>query len=163
MSTTDTIFLSIKAPLGVVADRLCSELGLKKVVDKKGSVYLGQEFSNGVVREVGGEISENPYLPEEDPTPDEISILDGYEVAWVIRVLPMSEERLHITSRELFMRVVSAIPAWPALLVQNLDALVAASRPGIGLMEFPDGISPDGDAREMWRPYDVLDDGPRRR
>ena len=54
--------------------------------------------------------------------------------------------------------MVTAFPAWPAILVQNLGLLIAASHPDVGLVEFPADTSPDGADRERWRAFDILSD-----
>ena len=56
----------------------------------------------------------------------------------------------------MFSEVLTGFPDWPTLLVRNLGLLVAAYQPDSGLVEFPEGISPDDDDRELWRPFDVL-------
>jgi hypothetical protein len=156
VSTSDTIFIHTQLALDEIAHRIETRLGLLKVVDGEGRIFLGRKFEGEGAQEVGGQISANPHRPAADPGPDEVSVLDGYEIAWEVRTIPRDETVLHAGARALFGEIVIGFPDWPTLLVQNLGLLVVAYRPDSGLVEFPEGISPDDDDRELWRPFDAL-------
>jgi hypothetical protein len=156
VSTSDTIFLHTELSLDQVADRLRETLNLIRTVDELGQIFLVRNGPRDSPADVGGLIERNPYHP--DPDPDEISVLDGYEIAWDVWTAAETEEISRAATRSLFNDVVQAFPAWPALLVLNLDTLRAASRPGVGVTEFPPHTTPDGKDRERWQPFDVLPD-----
>lgn len=158
MSTTDTIFISTDLPLEQVAAVLSEKLNLSKNVDAKDRIFLVRALSEKAGREVGGEIEQNPHLPVPDPQPDEISVIDGYSIAWDVWTLARDEDISRAATRALFLDLTTAFPSWPAILVQNLGLLIAASHPDTGLVEFPPDTSPDGEDRELWRRFDVLPD-----
>ena len=158
MSTTDTIFIATDLPLEQVAAVLSEKLNLAKSIDEKGRVFLVRPLSEEAGREVGGEIEQNPHFPVPDPEPDEISVIDGYSIAWDVWTLARDEDVSHPATRALFIELTTEFPSWPAILVQNLGLLIAASHPDAGLVEFPPGTSPDGEDRELWRPFDVVPD-----
>ena len=103
---------------------------------------------------VGGEVDVNRYGAPPDPEPDELSVLDGYDVVFTLRTWPRGEELLHREVRAVFDALIKRLP-WPVLLVDEMDILVAAWSPALGLTEFPPGTTPDMPHHALWAPYDL--------
>lgn len=96
----------------------------------------------------------NIYGAPPDPGPDEVSALDGYDLAFEVRRVPADDPARDAAAHRLFDLVVERLQ-WPALLVDNLGTLAAAWHPAVGRTDFPAGTSADADGRELWRRYAI--------
>jgi hypothetical protein len=150
VSSSSHIFLGIGLAPREAAQRLAAALG-GKAVERDGSVYVAVQHD---AAEVGGEVMRNVYGAPPDPEPDEVSALDGYDVVYEVRRVPGDDIARRAAAAHLFDRIVQQLQ-WPALLVDNLDVLVAAWRPGTGRTDFPVGTSPDARDEEQWRRYAI--------
>jgi hypothetical protein len=92
-----------------------------------------------------------------DPEPDEVQAMDGYAVEIQLRGGPSYDE-LHREAGGLFDGLLHAHPDVPALLVHNLESLVAAYLPGAGKHTFDPPVTPDAEDHDSWRLW-VLDRG----
>jgi hypothetical protein len=153
MSTSDNIFVHTDLPVTEAAERVRQALGLRLETDLQGRIFLVRETPGGSVRQLGGQFQENPHRTG-DVAPDEMSVIDGYEYDWNIRSVPGGRDVLDAASPAIFRELAAALP-WSMILVRQVDTLLAASSPGTGLVEFEPVISPDGDAVDLWRPFDV--------
>jgi hypothetical protein len=154
MTTSDQIYLATGGlPPAEVARRIAAALRLETHTDDVGVQVLRQEAPGEPV--FGGEIDVNgnyAFRPE-DHTPSDDSVSDGFDIEWDIGSSARDEEAIHAAAREFFDLVAARLP-WPALLVShNYQRLVAASRPGEGVVELPPGTSPDAPDRAVWEPY----------
>jgi len=153
MTVTDQIYLSTGGMRpDEVAARIASVLGMDVLRDEHGVRLLRRETPEAPW--FGGDLDVNGdyvYRPE-DHTPDEDSVSDGYDIEWSIGSSSRDEDVIHATSREFFDKVAARLP-WPALLVEDVQRLKAASRPGTDVVEFPPHTSPDSPGREVWEPY----------
>ena len=150
MSDSVHIFLSTGLTPHDAAGRLAAVLNTVPV-ERDGDVFVTASVDGA---EVGGQVMRNTYGAPPDPEPDEISAIDGYDIAFEIRHVPADEGARRAAARSLFDEIVERLD-WPALLVENLGILVTAWRPGVGRTDFPPGITPDADDEEEWRPYAI--------
>lgn len=148
MSSSLHIFLRTGVTPREAAQRLAAALGAEPV-ERDGAAYVALRRDDA---EIGGEVGRNVYGAPPDPEPDEISALDGYDIAWEIRRVPSDDDARRAAADHLLDETVDRLH-WPALLVENLSALVAARHPGQDRVSFPAGTSPDLDDQDVWRPY----------
>ena len=153
MSTSDQIYLATGglSPADV-AGRIATALDMDVLTDDHGVRVLDREKPG--VPWFGGDVDVNGdfvYQPE-DHTPDDDSVSDGYDVLWDIGSSARDEDAIHAAARAFFDRVAERLP-WPALFVVNFQRLVAAYRPGDGVVEFPPHTSPDSPDRSVWEPF----------
>jgi hypothetical protein len=150
VSTSLHIFLSTGLAPSEAAQQLATAFGVEPV-ERDGKVYVALRRDDA---ELGGEVERNIYGAPPDPEPDEMSVIDGYDIAWEIRRIPPDGDARRAEARQLFDEIVERL-RWPALLVENLSSLVAAWHPSAGLTDFPAGTSLDADDEELWRPYAI--------
>jgi hypothetical protein len=151
MSTYDYIFMATNLEPADVAKRLAESLQLRLVQTSDGGVAIGRPIAEGRVEQVGGEVLPNIYAdPSADP--DDESLPDGYTVVWQIRYTGGDEDIQLAEARTLFRQMTEKEP-WPAVHTHGLDTLVAAWHPGMGLREFPPGVSVYSSDRQIWAPY----------
>ncbi|MEU4240322.1 hypothetical protein [Actinoplanes sp. NPDC026619] len=150
MSRSTHIFLATDLAPRAAADRLAEALGTH-ATDRDGDVYVAVQLGDA---QVGGEVAVNTYGAPPDPEPDEISVLDGYPVAYEIRRVPADEEATLAAARQVFDTLVERLK-WPVLLVDNLAVLVAAWNPAEGRTDFPSGTSADADDEAEWSRYAI--------
>jgi hypothetical protein len=144
------LFLSTGLAPHDAAQRLAEALG-GEAVEHDGNLFVATRLE---AAEVGGEIARNIYGAPPDPEPDEISVLDGYDIAFEIRRVPFEEDARRAAARRLFDEIVERL-RWPVLLVDNLDILIAAWHPSAGRTDFPAGTTPDAQDEELWRRYAI--------
>jgi hypothetical protein len=144
------IFLSTGLAPGEAAPQLAKAFGVEPV-ERDGRVYVALQRDGA---EVGGEVEPNIHGAPPDPEPDEISILDGYDIAWELRRIPPAGDARRVAARQLLEEIAERLK-WPALLVANVSSLVAAWNPSAGLTDFQAGTSPDIADRDLWRPYAI--------
>ena len=150
MSSSVHIFMSTGLAPSEAAQQLATAFGVEPV-ESDGSVYVAVRSDNA---EAGGEVMRNIYGAPPDPEPDEISVMDGYDIAWEIRRIPSDEDARGTAGRQLFDEIIERLQL-SALLVDSFSTLVAAWRPVVGLTDFPAGASPDADDQELWRSYAI--------
>jgi hypothetical protein len=148
VSRSTHIFLATDLPPREAADRIAEALGVQATA-RDGNVYVAVQLDGA---EVGGEVTANRFGAPPDPEPDEISVLDGYPVAYEIRRVPADEDATLAAARQVFDMLAERLK-WPALLVDNLAVLVAAWSPDEGFTDFPPGTSPDAEDEERWRRF----------
>jgi hypothetical protein len=157
VSTYDSILVHADLSLPEISERLESALRLERFVNSQERVFLVRRHPGAGVRELGGELSRSIFRIPPDLPEDEPSVVDGYAYDWQIGTVPRSDDdELISLSRGLFRDLARAVD-WPAILVHNNAALLAASSPKTGLVEFEPGVSPDVDNQEQWRAFDVLE------
>jgi hypothetical protein len=150
VSSSLHIFLSTGLAPAETAQQLAVALDAEWV-ERDGSVYVSLRRDDA---EVGGEVTENMYGAPPNPKPDEISALDGYDIAYEVRRVPHDEAANRAAARQIFDEIVERL-SWPALLVDGLDILVAAWHPSVGRTEFPAGTTPDAGDQELWSRYAI--------
>ena len=150
MSSSLHIFLSTGLAPHEAAQQLATAFDVD-AVERDGRVFVALQRDDA---EVGGEVKRNIYGAPPDPEPDELSVLDGYDIAWEVRRVPADEDARRAAARQLFDEIVERL-RWPALLVGNLSTLVAAWHPSVGRTDFPAGTSPDADDQKLWRHYAI--------
>ena len=160
MSNSDQLFVSTSLSPAAVAARIAEVVGGEPQVDEDG-VFLAVPL-DGSDLSIGGDLGANPFHPVPDPEPDEVSVIDGYDVQWDLRawtphargVRRLGDEQRLPLSCKLFADLATAVP-WPMILVHDLSLLVLASGPGDGVVRLPDDTSPDGEHRHLWTPFTV--------
>jgi hypothetical protein len=158
MSRSLDIFLHTNLSLSQTAERIAGALGAKLMRNE-----VGREIFFRPVRDGGpddwavGEIRVNNFSPYD---PDEPSVIDGYQIYFgidcAIRDESMSWEARWETrwlEAERFFTDITERLGWPALLVDNLDMLVAAWSPEHGRTDFPTGTTPDFEHQSLWSRY----------
>ncbi len=144
------IFLSTGLAPGEAAAQLATAFGVEPV-ERDHGVYVALRRDDA---QVGGEVIRNIYGAPPDPEPDEISAIDGYDIAWEIRRVPADDDARRAAARQLFDEIVERL-RWPALLVDNFSTLVAGWHPSVGRTDFPAGTTPDVDDQRLWRDYAI--------
>ncbi|MEU4157713.1 hypothetical protein [Actinoplanes sp. NPDC026670] len=152
MSDTEQIFLRCDLAPDEAAHRLAHSLGLDLKVDGSDAV-LSRPASAGRPGRVGGPLRINQYA---DPSgdPDDVSVLDGYDLVWEMWYTRHDDPVQRDEVRLLFEKVAARMP-WPALLLTNLDLLLAAFDPATGVRWFPEGTTPDLEHRALWSDYAI--------
>ena len=152
MTVSDQIYLSTRLTPREVAGRIAKALELELYDDEHGVQVIWREKEGDPW--FGGDVDLNGSFihQPEDHTADQDSVMDGYDIEWDVGSSSRDEALVHRIAREWFDKVAARLP-WPALLVEDLQRLTAASRPGEGVVEFPQSTSPDAPSREVWRPY----------
>ncbi len=150
MSTFEEIFLSTGGENpGHVAAQLAAALGMEITHDTPGRLYVGRTLPDEPDTRIGGEVHTNPY-PDPDPLPDEVSVLDGYDIVYAVwctnPVIQQAE------ASRIFDQITGNLP-WPALLTHNANLLHAAWHPETGRRNFDPPISPDVEDRHAWAEY----------
>ncbi|WP_157979559.1 hypothetical protein [Kribbella monticola] len=152
MSTSDSIFLGLDETPGQVADWLERVLGIERYPDQpdgEDKVGLRGRLANdddwySVV------IQRNGYVSP-DAGPDEVQATDAYGID--IGMRSRGEEVLHRQSRLVFDKLIEARPDAPAMLLHNLEFLIAAYLPGAGTHDLAPETTPDADDQEQWKPW----------
>lgn len=83
MSTFEKIFLSTGVTPEAAAGQLADALGMELHRDVARRVYVGRPVAGDLARRVGGAVHTNGYA-DPNPTPDEVSLLDGYDTVYAI-------------------------------------------------------------------------------
>jgi len=157
------VFLHTNLPPARAAERLAAELGAQLTQDDEGRVFVSRPVRDGGAEgEAGGQVHSNFYGAPPDPKPDEVSVIDGYDTAFEIRCAIENEEVSRVEVEEIrqveaerFFTDITERLGWPALLVTNLDILVAAWSPAHGRTDFPTGTTPDPPHWSLWRWYAI--------
>ncbi len=154
MSTSAHIFLHTRIPTGDAAQQLATTLNASIVRDSDGDLSIGRKAAVTDGGEVGGAVTTNPYGAPPNPEPDELSVLDGYDTVFEIRCTTGDSTTQQAEAKQIFAEITERLP-WPALLVHNLDTLVAAWHPAVGRTDFPPGTTPDAAHRHLWNQYAI--------
>jgi hypothetical protein len=150
LANSDEVFLASDEPLAVVAARVAEVLGLTflgKTNERLQYRRWGQVFDGWI----GVYVGLNDFWPE----PGEVQAMDLYPV----RVEIQSRRRNGCQAEEALLAfevLVEGLPEVPALLSRNLEALVAASRPGVGTHYFGENVWLDPPEVEPWRPWVLM-------
>jgi hypothetical protein len=153
MSTSEHIFLHTKLPLQEAAQQLATAVGGEVVRDEHGNTFVGRPIRVGdLPGECGGEVTANLYGAPPDPEPNERSAFDGYDTVIEIRCTLGDEATQQAEAYRIFADITDRL-GWPALLVHNLDTLIAASHPQRGRTRFRPGTSPDPIDQALWEGY----------
>ncbi|WP_091606108.1 hypothetical protein [Micromonospora mirobrigensis] len=151
MSTFEHIFLRSDLGLIETANEVAVLLGLEVSRDAKEDVFLSRPAADGRGGTVGGQIYRNYYAyPFEDP--DEISVIDGYNIVWDIGYTRRDPDLQLDEARRLSRQLAGAGP-WAGVLLRGLDLLIAAWDAASGYHELQDGTTPDSKHQELWRPF----------
>ncbi|GAB3831932.1 hypothetical protein [Kribbella italica] len=152
MSDSDEVFLASDKPLAEVAARAAEVLGLELMGEENGEYQYrarGRSFDGWI----GVFIEANDYYPE----PGEVQAMDLYPVRVDVQSRALKETQPE-EARLAFELLSVGLPEVPALLSHNLEVLVAASRPGVGIHYFGENVWLDPPEVEPWRPWVLLAD-----
>ncbi|MFI5706269.1 hypothetical protein [Kribbella sp. NPDC051620] len=147
MSDSDEIFLAVEGGIDVIAARVAGVLGVR------GEGRLDEE--EGDWRFVGqGRTVDAPYGLFIGPTifPPEAGVLqamDGYPVMVDVQLRthkPLQAEEARLA----FEAIAAAMPDVPALLLHNVEWLVAAYLPGRPTKYFEPRLTPDAEDVDVW-------------
>ncbi|MEV6283416.1 hypothetical protein [Kribbella sp. NPDC051770] len=150
MAASDEVFLASDAPLADVAARVAVALGLEHMGVVGAELQYrarGRSFDGWI----GVFIGPNDHYPE----PGEVQAMDRYPVLVDIQSRRLKETQPE-EARLAFEVLTRELPDVPALLSHNLEQLVAASRPGVGMHYFGDGVWLDPPEVEPWAPWVLL-------
>lgn len=151
MSSDEHIFLRTGLSPAESADRLAEALDATVAHDDEGRVFVGRsDAEHG--GEVGGQVYANMYGSPPDPEPDEITLLDHYDIAYEVRATTGDEEHRRAEAQRLFTDITQRLP-WPAALVHALSSLGAAFDSVHGRTDFPPGTTPDMAHEHLWHRY----------
>ena len=148
MSVVDCVFLAVAGGSREVGDWLVERVGAEVMV-VEGEVVRLRMRGDGGQEWFGVVVQPNGYVVPE-PEPEDVQAMDAYPVEVQVRGGQTYDE-LHRVAGRLFETLVSAHADIPALLVHNLDTLVAAYLPGVGVHTFEPAITPDVEDIEAWR------------
>jgi hypothetical protein len=152
MSDSDEIFLAVDGGIGAVAARVAEVLGVRgdgRRDDERGDwCYVGQ--GRTVDAPYGLSIGPTIFPPEADV----LQAMDAYPV--MVDVQLRTHKALQAEEARLaFEAIVEAMPEVPALLLHNVEWLVAAYIPGQPIKYFPPGLTPDAEDVDTWGPWVV--------
>jgi hypothetical protein len=155
MSTSDNVFVAAGDSVAEVADWLAEVLGLDVVAD--GDLKEGERLFRRSARTGSGAVGilvrPNGFAVV-DPEPDEVQAIDRYPIDLGVWLVSTKDEEWQLRETAvIFDDLVTARPDVPALLVHNLDTLVAAHLPGAGTHTFALPITPDAEDIESWRSW----------
>ena len=149
MSDSDEIFLAIEDEVGVVAARVAEVLGARGngAADETGEWgFVGQ--AKAVDAPYGLFVGPN-YLGSEEGV---LQAMDAYPV--MVDVQLRTHKALQAEEARLaFEVIVGAMPEAPALLVHNVEWLVAAYLPGRPVKYFEPRLTPDAEDVDIWGPW----------
>ncbi|WP_427891586.1 hypothetical protein ACQHIV_03520 [Kribbella sp. GL6] len=149
MSTVDSVFLAVRRGLGEVGevgDWLVEVVDAEVMAAEAKAVRLRMRGANGKDW-FGVVVHANGYVAP-GPEPDEVQAMDRYPIE--VQVRGGSDGALHREAGRLFDALIGARPDGPALLVHNLETLVAAHLPGVGTHMFEPPITPDVEDMDTW-------------
>jgi hypothetical protein len=154
VAASDEIFLASDEPVDVVAHRVANALGLEYMGVMPGTGELqykgrGRTFEGWM----GVFIGPNTFEPE----PGEVQAMDLYPVQVDIQSRGHKSAQAE-EARLAFELLTVGLPEVPALLSHNVEQLVAASRPGLGIHYFGEKVWLDPPEVEPWRPWVLLAD-----
>jgi hypothetical protein len=152
MSVVDSVFLAVSGGPQEVVDWLVEGVGAEVLVTEASAVRLRMR-GESAADWLGVVVQPNGYVVP-DPEPDEVQAMDGYAIEVQVRG-GGSNGILHREAGRLFETLITARPEVPALLVHNLDTLVAAHFPGAGTHTFDPPITPDVEDIDAWRGWIV--------
>ena len=155
MAASDGIFLAADEPVDVVARRVAKALGLEfmGVMPETGELQYkgrGRTFDGWL----GVFIGPNTFEPE----PGEVQAMDLYPVHVDVQSRGHKSAQAEET-RLAFELLTVGLPEVPALLSHNVERLVAASRPGLGIHYFGEEVWLDPPEVEPWKPWVLTADG----
>ncbi|MEV8376561.1 hypothetical protein AB0P21_27705 [Kribbella sp. NPDC056861] len=146
MADSDEIFLAIEDGIAVVAARVAEVLGArgKGQPDDTGEWgFVGQ--GRTVDAEYGLFVGPNYLAPEAG----ELQAMDAYPVMVDVQLRthkPLQREEARLA----FEAIVAAMPDVPALLLHNVEWLVAAYLPGSPVKYFEPRLTPDAEDVDSW-------------
>jgi hypothetical protein len=152
MSRSIHVFMHTSLGPVEAAERIAEALDAELARDEDGRVYVTRATEHDDTEQAGGQVSVNRYGAPPGLPPDEVSVLDGYDITFEIRSTVEDQSVRRAEARRFFTDIAERL-GWPALLVENLDVLVAAWHPQHGRTDFPPGTSPDVPDRSRWQPY----------
>jgi hypothetical protein len=149
MSTSEDLFLSTGLNLQEAARRIAKTLGMQMRKIEDGNILLGDEnFSNlpGVTR---AELSTNIFSSN-GADPEDIAVYDGTDVVLHIWRPDKDLDLQHQAGREAMKRLVEAY-RWPAVLLHDMDVLVATWSLKHGCQIYPPGTGPGIEDLSVWK------------
>jgi hypothetical protein len=146
MSIAEHIFLKTDAPHREAADVLAGALGMQVVENDEG-VFVSAPAFGGVPVPVGGRVHPNVYSATDDP--EDRAPYDGHPLVWDIWCVGCDDELQLELARAIFLEITHRL-SWPAVLVHNLEVVLAAWDPERGLREYPPWTSVDVVDEPIW-------------
>jgi hypothetical protein len=155
MADSDEIFLAGDEALDVVAGRVAEVLGLEYLADMTAQTGELQYKGRGRTFDgwLGVFIGPNTFEPE----PGEVQAMDLYPVHVDVQSRGHKSAQAEET-RLAFELLTVGLPQVPALLSHNVERLVAASRPGLGIHYFGEDVWLDPPEVEPWKPWVLMAD-----
>jgi hypothetical protein len=155
LGDSDEVFLAIEGSLDVVASRVAEVLGLEFLADM--TAQTGELQYKGRGRTFDGWIGVFIGLNTFEPEPGEVQAMDRYPVQVDIQSRGQKSAQAE-EARLAFELLTVGLPEVPVLLSHNVERLVAASRSGLGIHYFGEGVWLDLPEVEPWRPWVLLAD-----
>jgi len=152
MSVVDSLFVATSETTSQVASWLVEVVGCEVMATDADEVRMRMRGSTGD-EWFGVVVQVNGYV-EPDPAPDDIQAMDAYGIEIQLRG-GKTDDGLHAEAGLVFDKLMASQPDVPMLLVHNLDTLVTAYLPGVGMKTFCPSITPDGPDVDVWRPWVV--------
>jgi len=156
MSRSIVVFLRSDLPPAQTAGQLATALDAELTEDDEGRVFVSRPARHAEGEKVGGQVTENRYSTPPGAEPGELSVLDGYDTTYDIRFTGEDEATRRAEADGILTDIADRL-GWPALLVENLEFLVAAWHPEHGRTDFPAGTTPDPEDRAVWQKHSIGD------
>lgn len=150
MSVNDDVFFESGLPLPEVAVRLADLFGMETRQEDRERFYLGRRDFAGLPGITNTRLTTN-YYSGNDLYPDEVAVYDGCDAVLVI-YRPDQDLGLQQAAARVIFETIAQKLRWRAVLLHNLEFLVATWDPEHGLREYPPGTTPDAEDEALWGP-----------
>ncbi|MFK4089378.1 hypothetical protein ACI2LF_35020 [Kribbella sp. NPDC020789] len=150
MAASDEIFLALGGSLESAAGRIAGVLELEFVGDLGGTP--GESQYKAPARTFAGIVGVYVGIDRFPPEPGGTLAIDGYPVVVDVQSRQRKDAQA-AEARLIFEALVAGLPEIPILLTNNVEFLVAAYLPGVGVHEFPADTTLDEDDAERWGPW----------
>lgn len=150
MSDDDTIFLATDLTVDRIGARLTELLELEPIPEPSKPGEVGLRGRAATADGWLGFLVHRNWHAEVDPAPDEVQAIDAYPIQIDIWYGAKDEEIQRREAKQVFDRLVVALREAPALLLHNLEWLVAAYLPGKPVKYFESRLTPDAEDVDTW-------------
>lgn len=145
MSTREHVYFHSHHGPPRFAAEIAPAVGMTVIQGENGGVYLSRPLRDG--GHVGGELRTNDLIE-----PGEPSFLDVFPLVLELGTTVPGRGRQLAEARALFTELAEVSPV-PVVLVRGYDFLVGVAGREVGLLWFPEGVTPYAEHQEIWLPF----------
>lgn len=145
MSTREHVYFHSHRSPSEFAAEFAGAVGMTVLRGEHGETYLSRPLPDG--GELGGELHANDLADPEEP-----SFLDVFPLVLDVGVTVPGRGRQLAEARALFTELAEVCPVAVAL-VRGYDFLLGTASRSVGLLWFPEGVTPYAEHRAAWAPF----------